>query len=281
MPSPLPLPIRVMVKGASTVNWVSPMGGPRTDFAFSRVIEAELLAAGRPTEMRVISAPSELTSRTLLNWEREFLGWSPDVVVLVYGHYETVHLFLPRWLERHANSLRSRPRRLTKLYRTYLLRPVWMFLARLQARLDTRFPTMRPQRPIRVANDLEALTVQLQKLHSPLMIIVELVPPAKRYRSWFPGMTARIAIMNETISAMVERLDKPNVRYFRTSELVRKYADDDLDIATPDGFHFSVDLHARIGAELAREIQEWADTQPHLQVAKPRRRPRAPGAEAG
>ena len=272
MSAPLPLPIRVLVKGASTVNWLSGMGGPRTDFAFPRAIEAELLASGRPVHVETISVASERTSTTLLRWEKEVLGYSPDVVVLVYGHYETIHLFLPRWLERHANSLRTRPRRITNVYRTRLLRPAWMTLAKLQAKLDTLLdPTIRRSRPRNVAADLQTLIGQLQKVGSPLVFVFELLPPAIRYRSWFPGMTARIAVMNDAIADMVARVDLPNVRLFRTSELVTKYADGDVDAATPDGFHYSPQLHREIGAQLAREIAEWADSQPHLRM------PPAPG----
>ena len=79
---------------------------------------------------------SEQTRNILGTWEEEVLGFSPDVIVLVYGHYETLHLILPRWLERHANSLKARPRRLESFYRRRILQRVWMLLARLQARLD-------------------------------------------------------------------------------------------------------------------------------------------------
>lgn len=267
MPTPLPLPIRIVVKGASTVNWISYMGGPRTDFAFPRAIEAELVKAGRPAEVRAITRPSEKTSTTLLRWEDEFLGFSPDVVVLVYGHYETVHLFLPRWLERHANSLKTRPRPLTRLYRKHLLRPAWMFLARLQARLDKALePTLRRSRPRNVAADLEALIGQVQKVGSPLVFVFDLLPPAKRYQSWFPGMAARIAVMNEALQGVVDRAGKPNVRLFKVSELVGKYLDGDIDAATPDGFHYSPYVHRLVGEALAQEIMQWADTQPHLQT---------------
>jgi hypothetical protein len=270
------MPMRVLVKGASTVNWVSFMGGPRSDFTFPRALEAELLAQGRPVEVQTISVASERTSTTLLRWEREVLGFSPDVVVLVYGHYETIHLFLPRWLERHANSLKARPRTLSKLYRKYLLRPTWMFLARLQAKADTMVdPAIQRFRPRNVAADLRTLIGHQQKVGSPLVYVFELLPPAERRRTWFPGMARRVEVMNETLSAMVAAIDKPNVRYFKTSELLNKYAEGDLDVATPDGFHFTPHLHRMIGVELARDIAEWADTQPHLQLPKPRGTKRA------
>ena len=40
--------------------------------------------------------------------------------------------------------------------------------------------------------------------------------------------------------------DKPNVRYFPVHELVDKYCDSDIEVATPDGFHYTPD-HASGG----------------------------------
>lgn len=265
MPSSFPLPVRVLVKGASTVNWISWMGGPRSDFTFPRAIEASLLAEGRPSDVQTITMTSEKTSTILSTWQREILGFSPDVIVLVYGHYETIHLFLPRWLERHANSLKNRPRRLANLYRSVILRPVWMALAQLQARLDSTVdPNIRRARPRNVAADLEQYITHVQKVGSPLIFVFELLPPSDRYRSWFPGMTARMEVMNKAIANMITKIDKPQVRYLRVSELVEKHFGGDLERATPDGFHYTPELHRLIGAELARQIDDWAETQPHL-----------------
>ena len=65
MSSPLPLPIRVLVKGSSTVNWTSWSGGPRTDFIFPRVIEERLLADGRPCDVQTVTMMSGKTSKIL------------------------------------------------------------------------------------------------------------------------------------------------------------------------------------------------------------------------
>jgi len=282
MSNPLPLPIRIAVKGASTVGWLSGMGGPRSDFTFPRVIEQHLLESGRPVELRCHSVPSERTKTTLRTWESEFIGFSPDVVVLVYGHYESIHFFLPWWLERHANSLKQRDGRIRQAYRTHLLRPVWMFLARLQARADTVLdPTLRRGRPRQVAADLERLIGHLQEMHSPLVFVFELLPPAKRYRSWFPGMAKRIEVMNRTIADMVERVGKDNVRLVPVQSLVDDVAGGDLDVATPDGFHYSPELHRAIGRFLAERIGEWADTQEHLQLPGPRPVGRRRASQAG
>jgi hypothetical protein len=187
------------------------------------------------------------------------------VIVLLYGHYESIHLFLPRWLERHANSLRARPRALSAFYRKRLLRPAWMFLAKLQARLDARLrPSFRFSRIRTVPLDLEAYIKQVQKIASPMVIVMEILPPADRQRSWFPRMTRRIALVNEANRAMVERLGLPHVRWFTTSDLVDEHFGGDLEAATPDGFHYCPELHRLIGEKLSRVIAEWADTQPHL-----------------
>jgi hypothetical protein len=264
MSTSLPPPVRVLVKGSSLVNQISWMGGPRTDFTFPRALEEELLAKGRACDVRTATAMAELTSPILKTWPQEILGFSPDVIVLVYGYVETMHLLLPRWLERHANSWKAKPRLLGSLYRKAILRPAWKVLAQLQMHLDRVVPTLRPGRPRRVAADLEAYLSQVQTVGSPLVLLFELLPPAQRYRTWFPGMTARIGIMNEAITATIAAADRPNVRYFRVNPLVDEYCGGDLDVATPDGSHYSPELHRHIGKALAREIDEWAETQPHL-----------------
>lgn len=282
MPTPLALPIRVLVKGASTVGWLSGMGGPRTDFTFPRVIEQELLEQGRRVEIRTHSVPSERTKTTLKTWEAEMIGFSPDVVVLVYGHYETIHFFLPWWLERHANSLKQRDGRLRQAYRARILRPVWMTLAKLQAKADTVLdPTLRRRRPRQVAADLERLIGRTQELHSPLVFVFELLPPAKRYQSWFPGMAARIEVMNRALAGLVDRVGRDNVRLVPVRAIVDEHAGGDLDVATPDGFHYSPRIHREIGRYLAEQVAEWADTQPHLQLRGPRPVASKPDAQAG
>ncbi len=264
MPTSLPLPVRVLVKGPSLVNWTFPMGGPRTDFTFPRAIEAELLDDGRPCEVRAITMTSELASDLLKSWQAEVLGYSPDVIILDYGGYESVHLFLPRWLEVHANSQKARPRPLSKLYRKVILRPVWLQLVRLQAWVDHRYPTFRKGPPRRLVADLERYITQVQRIGSPMILLLEIHHSGGRSLKWFPGTPARVDMVNEAVSDMVARIDKPHIRVFGVNELIDKHFDGNLDLAISDGFHFSPKMHRVAGAALAQEIGEWADTQPHL-----------------
>lgn len=265
MPEPLPLPIRVLVKGASTVNWTSPMGGPRSDLIFPRVIQDELHERGMPCDVQTYSVPSEQTRAILATWEQQVLGYSPDVVILVFGHYETIHLLLPRWLERHANSLRARPRTISGMYRRLVLRPLWKLLAQLQAAIDARVePTVFGWRPRRVAADLTQYIRQVRKVGSPLVYVFELLPPTRGRQSWFPGMARRIEVMNETLSDVVARFDEPDIRYFRVTEVLDTCVDGDLEAATPDGFHYSPLVHRAVGAALAEDVARWAEGQTHL-----------------
>lgn len=266
------VPLRVLVKGASTVNYVSWMGGPRTDFTFPRVIEEQVLAAGLDCDVRMVTMAAERVTQLLPSWQHEVLDFSPDVIVLVYGHAETIHLFVPRVLERHVNSLKAHPGRIRQAYRRLLLKPAWKILVRSQAWLDARIGHLAHRRtPARVAAEIEAYVKQVQTAASPLVICVEILPPSSRAAGWFPGMTARVHGVNAAIRGMVDRLGLETVRYFEVTPVVDRVTGGDIDTATPDGFHYSPAMHRAVGEALAADVLQWAETQPHLGPAPDRR----------
>jgi lysophospholipase L1-like esterase len=264
---PVSLPIRVLVKGASTVNWTSFMGGPRSDFAYPRATEACLLAGGRPAEVRDTSVAAEHPKQALRDWQREVVNWSPDVVVLHYGHMETIHLFLPRALQRHAQSIRNRPGPIRDAYRQRLLRPAWKTLARLQQRVYRKVAAraLFAHRFRRAGLDLEQLIKRIQDVGSPLVLVMELTPPGANYADWFPGMGQRLEQMNDVLRDVVRRVDRPNVRIFHTRAALADVAASP-DELNPDGAHYSPAAHRALGAALAREIAEWTDREGHLRV---------------
>lgn len=264
MSEPLRLPIRVLVKGASTVVVTSWMGGPRTDFAFPRVIEAELLAAGYPAEVRTTAMPAERVKHALRNWDEEILTWSPDVVVLQYGQMECIHLFLPRWLERHVNTVRRRPGRLRDFYWDVILRPPWRLLSRLQGRVDRLLPpTLLSHRPRRAAADLRRLIERARWVASPLVLVPVNPPFGPIYQQWFPGANARVEVMNATMSEMVASFEERDVRTFSVKDVAAAVAPPGEEVV-PDGGHYSPLVHRGIGRAMAEVILEWAATQPHL-----------------
>ena len=264
MAAPVPLPVRVLVKGPSTVNWLMPMGGPRSDLGFPRVIEDELAKRGRPSHVLSNGAASEQAKNLLTTWQTEVLNFSPDVIVILDGQWEAVHLFLPKWLERHTNSLKVHNRRVSNFYRKRILRPIWKTLVAIQTRLDRVVdPGIRKGLRRQVVGDIHQYIRQVQRVGKPLVILVD-HPPNDIPAAWFPGFRARLELLNADMAAMVEKINKPNVRYLRLNTVIDKYYDGDIKAALPDGFHFTPLMHRRLGQELTHQILEWAATQPHL-----------------
>lgn len=261
---PLPLPLRVLVKGPSSVVWTSYPRGPRTDFAYPRVIEEALLRAGQVAEVRTTATAGEPTRQAFKTWESEVIAWSPDVVVLHYPHYETLHLILPHWFERYCNSLRVHPGPIRSVYRRRVVDPLYQLGAKLQQALDrTAPPSAHDRRRARVEADLQFLIRKIRSVASPLVIVAEITRPGPPFREWFPGMEARVVAINELADRVVASFDHPDVRRFPTNAVASAAVAEGEEIA-PDGGHYTPTVHRAIGEGLAAEILAWAATQPHL-----------------
>jgi hypothetical protein len=94
---------------------------------------------------------------------------------------------------------------------------------------------------------------------------MDLTPPGPPFRKWFPGMAERTEVINGKLAEVVRRVDRPNVLHFRTNELFVDLVEDGQDVC-PDGGHYTPEAHRRIGGALARVIEDWAQTQPHLRA---------------
>lgn len=271
MPDPLPLPVRVLVNGDSAVSWPSWWGGPRTDFTFPRAIESVLNAGGRSVDVRNSSKLAISMHHLFRTWERDVVHWSPDVVVVAAGMYDTIHLFLPRWFERHANRVDRRPGRIRNLYFRVALRVFWRFMIRVQAKLDSLLGRPVKRRLARrVARDLNRYIELVQAVAHPLIVILEILPPyGEAGLNTFPGMAGRVPELNKHIRELVNNIDDPEVCFMEIAPIANRLGRDQLDGATGDGIHYSPELHRAIGAELAQLIEEWALEQPYLTTAYP------------
>jgi hypothetical protein len=265
-PSSERMPLRVLVKGASTVVYTSWMGGPRADVTYPRVVEAELLAAGHPVEVRVTAVPAERLKKAFRTYQADVVPWSPDVVVLHYGHADSIHLFLPRWLERHVNSMGPRPGRLRRAYRKVLLRPTWLALAHVQIVADRVLgPRLADRRARRFARDLEALIRHIRFMSSPLVLVLNLHPMGSQYLEWFPGVTHRMDALNTRVAEVVDRLALDDVRLVDVRPLAEPILSEASDRPT-DHSHYPPELHRAVGHALATVISAWAVDQPHLDL---------------
>lgn len=264
------LPLRVLVKGASLGHEVSKFPPDREDFVFPRVLEGELLAAGVPAQVWNAAVASEMSHMAFRPWEEQVKAWGPDVIVLTYGYYECVHLILPRWLERHANSLKARPGSIRTRYRRFLLRPVWKALAVTQQWLDRRVLARGFERRARqVRRDLQVfIDTSRKRSGKPLVVLFEFfVPPGKRGQEWFPGMGPRAAIVNREIRDLVASYDSGDVRLLRVPSLVEGRLAPGEEPA-PDGFHYSPKVHRWIGEALAGEVLDWLQGHPDLLLTR-------------
>lgn len=258
-----PLPIRVLVKGASLMHDISEFPQGREDFIFARVIEESLLKSGHGANVwtaAVASQPARLAFRT---WEEQVKAWSPDVIILSYGYYEVVHLFLPRWLERHANSFKARPGPIRGFYRKQVLRKIWVSLAKVQAALDRRVGARFFARKVRqVETELHTYIDKSRKVGQPLIMLFEFLPTGERGQDWFPGMSARTVLMNEMLHKLVADYDSPEIMLVPIPAIAERAAPGQEP--NTDGFHYTGVVHQAIGEEIADEIRTWAKQYPRL-----------------
>jgi hypothetical protein len=259
------LPLRVLVKGASTVVYTSWMGGPRADLTYPRVLEGELLHAGHAVEVQVTAMPAERVGQAYRSYQRDVVPWSPDVVVLHYGHADAIHLFLPRFLERRVNNPGRRPGRLRAAYRRTIRSP-WVLLAKLQMRLDGLVRGAgADRRARRFARTLEGLIQHVRFVSSPLVLVPNLHPMGAQYRAWFPGIERRMAAINAAVAEMIDGLGIPDVRVVDVRTLAEPILAAPREGPTDDS-HYPPELHRAVGRELARVIAAWAVDQTYLDL---------------
>jgi hypothetical protein len=181
-------------------------------------------------------------------------------------------VILPRVLERYANSLEARPGAIRVAFRTRVIRPMWRGLAHLQSVIDRTLPyTLLSYKPKRVAAELERYISRVRTVASPLILVPDLPPPGRAYDRWFPGMGARVLAMNDTLRALVAKLDDPNVRMFSIRAVIEPLVPEGED-AAPDGGHLTPPLHQAVGEGLADVVVEWAGHQTHLDLDEARAR---------
>lgn len=265
MPTSRPLPIRIMLKGASLQHAISELPQQRDQFVFARETEDALLADGYGVEVRNLAIASQPMSHAFRTWEADVKAYAPDVVVVTHGYYECVHLLMPRWLERHANSLKARPGPVRSRYRQWLLRPVWKLLAQFQQKTDRIVGARGFGRQARKFETL--LTAYIDRTRTvgrPLVVVLEFLAPGARGKSWFPGMEARVELMNAAMRRVVDSYDSSDVVMLPVPALMAEHIPAGVE-ANADGFHYTALGHQVVGTALAEVIKGWVAGQPRLQ----------------
>lgn len=251
----LPHPVKVLVKGSSLVVMVPDWNGEPGEYTFPRWIQNGLLDRGRPAEVVNLGLAGERTRTGLDTWEDHERAHCPDAVVYGYAYYECIHALLPQPLERHVNAYVGRTGPLRTRYRGYVLRPLWMALAQLQRAVDVHLPDrLFRRRARRIVKDYSLLVRRTRKMAagSPLVFVLALFGPGGKAPAWFPGMQARIDLMNDALAQMVTELDDPGVRLVPVLDLARQLPEGEDPV--PDGMHYSPRMRRIIGDWIAAEI---------------------------
>jgi hypothetical protein len=263
------LPIRILYKGASTVMWQSSTDRrPPGLLPYPRVVEAALRSRGHDVHTDVAALSAVRASSILRDWEEEATSVAPDVVVLHYGHMETIHLLIPKLFERHARAGRERPGRVRDLYRDRVLRPAWKAAAILQQRVDRALPAplarrIAERRAARVVAHLERYVSRLGRLTSPLVVVMGLMESGPVWHDWFPGITTRMPRMDRALRDMVDRDRTGRLVFVDLWDEAAAWDARGVD-PRPDGGHYTEEFHRVVGERLAETIATWAATQPHL-----------------
>lgn len=258
------LPLRVLVKGPSTVVWTSMMGGPRTDLAFPRVMEQELLTGGRAVEVRNTGTLGWPTRDLFTTWDEDIVAWSPDIAILAVGHYESLHILLPRWIERRANTEIRRPGKFRlQHYKRLFFRVIARAFLYTQRWLDRPGIHLKG-RMRRVIVDTRSYIDLVQKVGSPLILLMEIHAPSAAKRGWFKGWTERIERLNTDLRSLAADYDDSVVRFVDVADLVEQFEPERREQLWTDGIHFIPEFHRAVGVKFAGIAEEWAETQPHL-----------------
>lgn len=253
--TPLPHPVRVLVKGSSLVVMTPDWNGDPGEYTMPRWIQNGLLDRGRPCELDNRGLAGERTKSAFKNWEIDVLAGSPDAVVYGYAYYECIHGLLPQRLERHVNTFNGRTGPIRTRYRGWLLRPTWKLLAQTQRVIDARIgDRLFGRRARRIVNNYELLIQRTRTVApgSPMVFVLALFGPGGEAGGWFPGMQARIDLMNSRLAAMVERFDAPGVRLVPVGDLALGLEPGEDPV--PDGMHYSPRMRRIIGDWIAAEI---------------------------
>ena len=268
-------PIRILVRGSSTVSWIASVEPGSVSHAYPRVLETALHLHGWPTQIRAESPLAASSRHILRDADADIFAWDPDVIILNTGHMENLHMLLPIPFARHVFTRTARPGRWRQLYRRRVLWLVYSIATRIQARLEPALGSwiFGRRRNAVIAHVNQYIDIAGRNGH-PLVIVMGFVPPSTPPPS-FPGVAARLEMMNDAYRDLVQQRAQSEVIWFDPAQALEPHGPA-AEVAIGDGIHFTPSAHVAVGKGLAEVVEAWLRTQLEQEhdVVHPENRPR-------
>ena len=246
---------RVLVIGNSMTTIV-PNRASRLEGPYPEQLEALLRSRGINAEVRNAGREYELINDGIHRYQEEERAWSPDVLVVNYGMAEAQAPAIPKGVHNHFMTWEKGLSRPAAAYRRRVAPQIWPRLRRYQRwamrRMGTRFWRMSPRR---FGAELERVMLLGRSDHR-LVLVIDINPPGPRLLYNLPGIDARVEILNGVLHDVVGKAaaEDDGVKLIAASALADEMG---IDVAIPDGYHWSPAAQQRVAEMLAAEIGPW------------------------
>lgn len=254
-------PLSVVVIGNSLTFDQVPPRTTHAEGTYGEVLRDELAAVGVPVTLHLEGRWFDFVSRGLRRYEPAVRAHVPDILIVHYGLNESQPYLVPVSALRHFITDHTSATRLSRRYRQHVVTPVWRKVRTMRRALSPVVGTRTWQMtPDRFRGKMSSLIGKARREFRPLVLVMDIAPPGPLLTHFLPGQEERHRIYQQVIEDLVADFGDPDVRLVRSEPIVRSLG---FEAALPDGMHFSVLGHRRVGELLASEVLDWLSSREH------------------
>jgi lysophospholipase L1-like esterase len=247
-------PLSVVAFGNSVATMQIPGRTDRSEGTYVEVLADVLSGEGVPTVPHLVSEWFSFLVRQVRDYEQTVRVHAPDVLVVQFGLNEYQPWLLPVPVVRHLMVQNQATTRTARAYRRLVAPRLWKVVRAYRRRVAGPVGQRTWQTtPRRFGRTLEQFVANVRREARPLVLVMDLDTPNDRLEHFLPGMRARHAVYQQVLADVVARIDDPDVRLVRVSELTAALGAD----ALLDGMHYSPSTHEAVGRALADEVLTW------------------------
>ena len=260
-------PLSIVIIGNSLTFDQVPPRTSHTEGTYGEVLRDQLAAAGVPSTVHLEGRWFEFVHRGLARYEQSVRAHVPDVVIVQYGLNESQPYLVPVAALRHFVTDHKAATPFSHGYRRHVVTPIWRRVRAMRRALSPRVGTRTWQMtPQRFRGKMASLIGKARQEFRPLVLVMDVAPPGPLLTHFLPRQEERHRIYQQVIEDLVAGFDDPDVRLVRTELVVRSLG---FEEALPDGMHFSVLGHRRVGEVLAAEVLDWLEQRRDQRTVPP------------